>query len=110
MKIYVSNFPFWTTQDDLRTEFEAYGKVISAEVIKIRNSGRSRGFGFVEMPDEDEANAAIRAIDGKAIGGRKIRAEIARVRNDQKRKQGDKRQKFKKGSNNRVKREEGRSQ
>ena len=79
MNLFVGNLPFTTTDDDLRQAFEAYGTVDSARVILDRDTGRSRGFGFVEMPDE-AANAAIEALDGSELAGRQIKVNEARPR------------------------------
>ncbi len=68
MKIYVGNLAYRTTEDDLREEFEKYGSVNQVDIITDRESGRSKGFGFVEMLDNDEANKAIEALDGQSVG------------------------------------------
>jgi len=73
MDIYVGNLAYATTDDGLRAEFEKYGAVNSARVCSDRISGRSKGFGFVEMPNDDEANKAIEALNGKEIDGRPLR-------------------------------------
>lgn len=73
MDIYVGNLAYATTDDSLRAAFEAFGEVTSARVVLDRISHRSKGFGFVEMPNEAEANAAIEALNGSAIDGREIR-------------------------------------
>ena len=78
MKIYVGNLSFRATDEDLRAAFEPYGEVVSARVINDRETGRSRGFGFVDMPNADEANAAIAAINGNEILGRPVRANEAK--------------------------------
>lgn len=80
MNIYVGNLSYDVTDDDLRTAFSAYGQVASASVIKDRYSGRSRGFGFVEMPNSSEAQAAIGALNGKDLKGRAITVNEARPR------------------------------
>lgn len=82
MNIYVGNLPFNTDDDELREMFEAHGQVSSASVIKDRETGRSRGFGFVEMPDATLAQAAIEAMNGADIGGRPLRVNEARPRED----------------------------
>ncbi len=82
MNIYVGNLPFETTEDELRQAFEAYGEVTSAVVIRDRFTGRSRGFGFVEMPVEEEARNAIQALDGTEFGGRTLRVSQARPRSE----------------------------
>jgi cold-inducible RNA-binding protein len=82
MNIYVGNLSWETTDDDLRAAFGAFGEVTSASVIKDSFSGKSRGFGFVEMPSKDEAQAAIDALNGKDIKGRNLTANEARPRAD----------------------------
>jgi RNA recognition motif-containing protein len=78
-KIYVGNLPWSATDDDLRNLFSAYGDVQSATVIMDRDTGRSRGFGFVEM-DDGVARNAISQADGKDLGGRPLRVNEARER------------------------------
>ena len=82
MNMYVSNLSFHTKEDDLRKLFEQFGAVSSAKVISDRDTGRSRGFGFVEMDSEDEANAAIRGLHNKEIEGRAMSVTIAREKSD----------------------------
>ena len=77
-KLYVGGLPYETTDDALRDLFAEAGAVESATVIIDRMSGRSRGFGFVEMSNDDEASKAIEMLDGKDIGGRKITVNEAR--------------------------------
>src|SRR5437016_4818615 len=77
-KIFVGNFPFSMTEDELRSMFEPYGKVDSASVVTDRDTGRSRGFGFVEMPDNGEADRAITALNGQDSGGRSLTVNEAR--------------------------------
>jgi cold-inducible RNA-binding protein len=77
-KIFVGNFSFSTTEADLRQWFEPYGAVESASVVTDRDTGRSRGFGFVEMPNNGEADAAITALNGKDAGGRPLTVNEAR--------------------------------
>ena len=67
MNIYVGNFTFQTTENDLRQMFEAFGAVETVKIIKDRFSGRSKGFGFVEMPNNSEADKAIKALNGNMI-------------------------------------------
>jgi RNA recognition motif-containing protein len=78
MKIYVGNLAYRTTEDELRVEFEKYGTVSEVSVITDRETGRSKGFGFVEMLDSDEATAAIEALDGFNIGERTLKVNEAR--------------------------------
>ena len=69
-RLYVGNLPYSTTSSDLEALFKAHGAVVSAEVVADRDTGRSKGFGFVEMGTDDEAKAAIAALDGQDNGGR----------------------------------------
>ncbi len=78
--IYVGNLPFQTNSSDLEALFAAHGEVTSAQVISDRDTGRSRGFGFVEMASADAANAAIEALDGYDYDGRRLKVNIARER------------------------------
>ena len=80
MNIYVGNLSYDTTDDSLNAAFAAHGAVDSARVITDRMSGRSRGFGFVEMSDSAEANNAISALSGTMLDGREISANEARER------------------------------
>jgi RNA recognition motif-containing protein len=73
MNIYVGNLSYTATDTDLRETFAPYGAVESARVITDKFTGQARGFGFVEMPNDDEARAAIAALDGKDVGGRALR-------------------------------------
>ena len=79
-KIYVGNLPFTATDQELEELFSAHGAVSSARVITDRETGRSRGFGFVEMDDETAADAAIRGLNGKDMGGRPLRVNEAKER------------------------------
>ncbi len=80
MRIYVGNLTYDITGDDLRKEFEAFGKVESAQVITDRDTGRSKGFGFVEMPSLAEGQTAIAELNGKNLNGRNITVNPARER------------------------------
>jgi RNA recognition motif-containing protein len=80
VKIYVGNLSFRATDDDLRAAFEPYGEVVSARVIQDKETGRSRGFGFVEMPNADEANAAIDKLNNAEIVDRAVRVNEAQER------------------------------
>ena len=80
MNMYVSNLSFHTTDEDLRKLFTQYGTVSSAKVITDRETGRSRGFGFVEMESTKEANEAMKNLDNKEIEGRPISVTVARER------------------------------
>lgn len=80
-KIYVGNLPFSATEDEVRNLFAEHGELESVNLITDRETGRPRGFGFVEMSSES-ADAAIKALDGKEMGGRTLRINEARPRND----------------------------
>lgn len=82
MKLYVGNLSFKTTEDALRGLFEAHGEVSSAQLVMDRETGRPRGFGFVEMPDDGQARAAIEALNGQNIDGRDLTVNEARPRED----------------------------
>ena len=81
-KLYVGNLPFQTTSDELRDHFAQAGNVESASVVEDRMTGRSRGFGFVEMATPEEAAAAIEQLNGKDFGGRNLTVNEARPRTD----------------------------
>lgn len=80
MNIYVGNLSYEVTDEDLRQEFEEFGQVESANVIKDKFSGESRGFGFVEMPSKEEATAAIEGLQERELKGKKINVNEARPR------------------------------
>ena len=80
MNIYVGNLSFATNEGDLRELFSEFGEVESCSVIADRETGRSRGFGFVVIPDEGQAQAAIDALNGKDVGGRPLTINQARER------------------------------
>jgi RNA recognition motif-containing protein len=82
MNIYVSNLSFHTTDEDLRELFGKFGEVSSAKVIMDKVSGRSRGFGFVEMPSEEEGKEAMSSLNNKEIEGRAIAVSIAKEREE----------------------------
>ena len=82
MNIYVGNLPFELTDESLEAAFTEYGEVSSARVIIDRFSGRSRGFGFVEMSNDDEGKAAIEGLNGKDFQGRTLTVNEARPRVD----------------------------
>lgn len=79
-KIYVGNLPFSATEQELEELFGQHGSVASAKIVNDRETGRSRGFGFVEMDDGAEADKAIQALDGSQMGGRDLRVNEARDR------------------------------
>ena len=78
IEIYVGNLSYDMTDDQLRKEFEAYGKVNSAHIIINRYNNKSKGFGFVHMPNPDEVEAAVKALGDKEILGRRIKCNVAR--------------------------------
>jgi RNA recognition motif-containing protein len=82
MKLYVGNLSFQTTSDELRDLFSQAGTVESANVVEDRDTGRSRGFGFVEMATKEEGEAAIAQFNGKEFGGRNLTVNEARPRED----------------------------
>ncbi len=85
MNIYVGNLAYSVTEEDLKKAFEAYGQVATANVIKDQHSDRSKGFGFVEMPDQTEAQAAISGLNGKDLNGRSLNVNEARPKADKNR-------------------------
>ncbi|MCW5764676.1 MAG: RNA-binding protein [Phycisphaeraceae bacterium] len=82
MKLYVGNLSFKTTEDQLRAAFEQFGAVSSASLVLDRETGRPRGFGFVEMADDAQAKAAIEGMHGKNLDGRDLTVNEARPRED----------------------------
>jgi RNA recognition motif-containing protein len=82
MNIYVGNLSWGLSEDDLREAFESYGEVDSVKIIQDKMTGRSRGFGFVEMPDDSEAKSAIAELNGKELDGRAIKVNEARPKRD----------------------------
>jgi RNA recognition motif-containing protein len=81
-KLYVGNLEYAVTDADLTKLFEPFGKVVSAQVIMDRDTGRSKGFGFVEMGTDQEAQAAITGLNGQASGGRSLTVNEARPKTD----------------------------
>jgi len=81
-KLYVGGIPYRTTEDELKTAFEEAGTVTSASIISDRMTGRSRGFGFIEMENEEQAQAAIDRWDGKELEGRMLSVSFARPKED----------------------------
>ncbi|HYX53943.1 MAG TPA: RNA-binding protein [Candidatus Limnocylindrales bacterium] len=77
-KIFVGNFSFSTNEDELRSWFEPFGQVDSVAVVTDKFTGRSRGFGFVEMSNDGEADKAIEGLNGKQVGGRQLNVNEAR--------------------------------
>ena len=80
--IYVGNLSYEATEDDLRQAFEAHGEVSSVAIIMDKMTGRSRGFGFVEMPDKNQANAAIQALNLQEVRGRAITVNEAKPKTE----------------------------
>ena len=80
MNIYVGNLPYGLTESELRDAFANFGAVSTVKVLTDRETGRSRGFGFVEMPNRTEAEAAVANLNGKDLGGRALRVNEARPR------------------------------
>jgi len=82
MNIYVGNLSYSVTEEELQKAFEAFGEVTSVNIITDNYSGRSKGFGFVEMPGKEEAEAAINGLNGKEMAGRALNVNEARPRAD----------------------------
>jgi RNA recognition motif-containing protein len=82
MNIYVGNLSYGVTEDELRDIFSEYGEVSSANIITDRHTGQSKGFGFVEMPSNSEADQAIKALNDASIKGRNIKVNQARPRGE----------------------------
>jgi cold-inducible RNA-binding protein len=80
MNIYVGNLPYSATEDEIRALFEPYGQVTRANIVMDRETGRPRGFGFVEMANDPEGTAAIEALNGTQMGGRSLTVNEARPR------------------------------
>jgi RNA recognition motif-containing protein len=83
MNIYVGNLSYDATDGTIREAFESFGQVTSARVIKDKYNGQSRGFGFVEMPAQSQAQTAIKSLNGKELLGKQISVKEARARADQ---------------------------
>jgi len=88
MNIYVGNLSHDVTEEELQQAFAAHGEVASANIISDKFSGQSRGFGFVEMPKDEEARAAIAALSGTDLKGRTLNVNEAKPRNDKPRRGG----------------------
>jgi RNA recognition motif-containing protein len=82
MNIYVGSLSYNVTEEDLKQAFEPFGEVESARIIKDMYSGRSKGFGFVEMPGKSEAQSAIESLNGKELKGRTVKVNEARPRSE----------------------------
>ena len=86
-KLYVGNLSYQMSESDLTQAFGEHGNVLSAKIITDRDTGRSKGFGFVEMETADEAQKAIEGLDGKDVSGRNIRVNVAKERTEKPRRQ-----------------------
>lgn len=82
MNIYVGNLPYGLTDDELRDVFSEFGEVATVNIITDKFSGQSKGFGFVEMPSNSEADEAIKALNGSALKGRNIKVNQAKPRGE----------------------------
>lgn len=82
ISIYVGNLPYSVNEDSLKEIFSPYGSVVSARIITDKMTGKSKGFGFVEMSTDEEANAAIKELDNGEIEGRNIKVNLARPKED----------------------------
>jgi len=80
LRIYIGNLSYQTTEENLETAFNAFGTVTSVSIIRDRHTGESRGFGFVEMDDRDQASAAITGVNGMELDGRTLTVNEARPR------------------------------
>ena len=78
IQIYVGNLSYSATEGEIRTAFEKFGEVSSAKIVMDRDTGRAKGFGFVEMADQASAEKAISALDGADMGGRNIKVNLAK--------------------------------
>jgi RNA recognition motif-containing protein len=81
MNIYVGNLNYKLQENELEEVFNEYGEVSSVKIITDKYTGKSKGFGFVEMPNDDQAEAAIEGLDGKEVNGRQLRVNKARPKN-----------------------------
>jgi len=82
MNIYVGNLSYKMTDEDLRKLFGGFGAVSESKIVIDRETGRSKGFGFVEMPNQSEGDEAIKQLDGKEIDGRNIKVNVAKPKED----------------------------
>lgn len=85
MNIYVGNLPYNISEEDLKGTFSEFGEIEAINIIKDKFSGRSKGFGFIEMPNNSEADKAIKALNDTALNGRNIKVNQARPKNDRSR-------------------------
>lgn len=102
-KLFVGGIPYSLTNQQLQELFAKFGSVSSAQVVTDKYSGQSKGFGFVEMQDDSQAQAAIKELDGYAIEGRKIGVSVARPREDNRGSRGNFRDYSKRGGNSFLK-------
>ena len=79
MNMYVGNLPYYVNEEDLRTVFAEFGEIASVNIITDRVSGQSKGFGFVDMPNNSEADKAIKALNGSDLHGRSIKVNQAKL-------------------------------
>lgn len=91
MNIYIGNLSQEVTEDDLREAFEAFGQITSIKIIKDKFTGESRGFGFIEMPERQEAHSAMENLNGSQLKGKSIIVNEARSRSDKRRSGGGRR-------------------
>jgi len=91
MNIYVGNLSYTVTEEELQNAFQAFGQVASVSIIRDKFSNQSKGFGFVEMPVDEEARAAIEGMNGKDLKGRAVNVNEARPRTDDRRSGGGRR-------------------
>ena len=82
MNIYVGNLSYRMTDDDLEKLFSSFGSVSTSKIVIDRETGRSKGFGFVEMPNQGEGDEAIRQLDGKEVEGRNIKVNVAKPKEE----------------------------
>lgn len=82
VNIFIGNLSYSTTEDSIQAFFEEHGEVASVRIITDRETGRSRGFGFVEMPNDDEARNAMASLNGQELDGREVKVSEARKRDD----------------------------
>jgi RNA recognition motif-containing protein len=82
MNIYVGNLSYKMTDNDLEKLFSSYGSVSASKIVIDRETGRSKGFGFVEMPNQSEGDEAIRQLDGKEVEGRNIKVNVAKPKEE----------------------------
>lgn len=99
-KIFVGNLSWKTTEEQLKAHFEVYGQVVSAKIVTDKTTGRSKGFGFVEMADEEAASNAIRELNGKSLLDRPLRLSLAQERDRSERREGGSRGDYNGGRSN----------